>query len=145
MTTPTSHENQTNARAALLAKLAALGVAYVHVEYDGSGDSGCIGRVELCDAAHKEIEPLDEKFDVTLFRSVWRTAANAYQLEPEVRTLSADEAVHEWCYDLLEQHFAGWENDDGAYGAIEFDVAKETIELTHNSRISAIHTETVEA
>lgn len=46
-------------------------------------------------------------------------------------------AVESLAYDVLEQTHAGWENNDGAYGDIVFDVAERTIALDYNERYTA--------
>src|SRR5258708_35533456 len=38
------------------------------------------------------------------------------------------------CYHYLDLVHGGWENDDGAYGEFEFDVAKRAVHLDFNER-----------
>ncbi len=45
---------------------------------------------------------------------------------------------------MLEAHFSGWGDNDGAYGTIEIDVAQGIAHLTHNARFMSVHTETAE-
>jgi hypothetical protein len=48
--------------------------------------------------------------------------------------MSLREAVEELCYGYLEQENAGWENNDGAFGEFNFDVAERRIALDFNQR-----------
>jgi len=50
-------------------------------------------------------------------------------------TLSVKDAIEKLVYDLLQQTYAGWEKDLGAYGDFVFDVAERTIKLNFNERI----------
>jgi hypothetical protein len=49
------------------------------------------------------------------------------------------DAIETLCYDYLEQEHGGWENNDGAYGEFQFDVAERTIELEFSSRYTDVH------
>jgi hypothetical protein len=50
------------------------------------------------------------------------------------QTLSVKDAIEKLVYDLLEQTYSGWEDNQGAYGDF-FDVAERTITLNFNERI----------
>jgi len=43
-------------------------------------------------------------------------------------------------YDLTQARHPGWENNDGACGEFEWDLAAETLEHTHNDRFTDYHT-----
>lgn len=51
------------------------------------------------------------------------------------QTLSVKDAIEKLVYDLLEQTYSGWENNQGAYGDFLFDVAERSITLNFNERI----------
>jgi hypothetical protein len=51
------------------------------------------------------------------------------------QTLSVKDAIEKLVYDLLEQTYSGWEDNQGAYGDFLFDVAERTITLNLNERI----------
>ena len=51
------------------------------------------------------------------------------------QTLSVKDAIEKLVYDLLEQTYSGWEDNQGAYGDFLFDVAERTITLNFNERI----------
>jgi hypothetical protein len=51
------------------------------------------------------------------------------------QSLSVKDAIEKLVYDLLEQTYSGWEDNQGAYGDFLFDVAERTITLNFNERI----------
>lgn len=113
---------------ALLDALASSGVTHVVVTFDGYGDAGQIENIEV--KAGDETVPMPET-QVELIRALWG--------EAEIRRsrLSVAEAIETLAYDLLNQAHPGWENNDGAYGDISFDVAQRSITLDHNERYTA--------
>ena len=105
--------------AADYAALAALGIAKVEITYDGCGDSGCIEDVTVYDEAGDVIEALPDKpIAVTVRDTVWNEAERKHEPRHEVRNVGVREAIEHWCYELLEDHFPGWEIDDGSNGTI---------------------------
>ena len=44
------------------------------------------------------------------------------------------DAIVHWCYELLEDHFPGWEIDGGSNGTIAIDVKKRRGQLQHDAR-----------
>lgn len=50
-------------------------------------------------------------------------------------------AVQDLFYDLLEEHYAGWEINDGSFGEFRWDVRADSINLVHNMRIEEIERE----
>lgn len=111
-------------RRIIFAALAALGIETVEVDFDGCSDSGQIESI----VAFGETDRLSG--EVTII-----TAENGG--EDELRTVPLTEAVDDLCYTLLETTHGGWENNDGAYGAIIFDVADYSITLDYNERYTA--------
>jgi len=59
------------------------------------------------------------------------------QPEPEHSSVSIATAVESLAYDVMERTHGGWENSDGAYGDIVFDVAERMITLDYNERYTA--------
>jgi hypothetical protein len=45
--------------------------------------------------------------------------------------------VETLAYEVLAMTHCGWENNDGAFGDIVFDVAERTITLEYNERYSS--------
>ena len=115
-------------KAAILAALAAAGVTHVIVSFDGGGDEGQIENVEAKAAdVHVNI-PVG---DVGIAVPVWD------QPEPELRVMPIADAVEHIAWDCLGTTCFGWENGDGAYGDITFDVAAGSIVLDFNGRYTA--------
>src|SRR5213595_1869837 len=91
------------------------GVVRVHIQYDGCGDSGQIESIPFLD---DEGKPLD------LANKVSFTEAELMEL----------------FYDLSQARHPAWENNDGACGEFEWDLAADTLGHTHNDRFTAYHT-----
>ena len=98
-------------KAALLNALALAGVTRVVVSFDGYGDSGQIENVE----AQAGDDPVT-------------TQGAAIEIA---------EAVESLAYAVLEKTHCGWENNDGAYGDVIFDVLEGAITLDYNERYTA--------
>ena len=115
-------------KATLLNALTLAGVTRVVVSFDGYGDSGQIENVE----ARAGDDP------VTMPRAAIEIAETVWdQAEPKRSSVSIATAVENLAYDVLEKTHCGWENNDGAYGDIVFDVEEETITLDYNERYTA--------
>lgn len=99
----------------LAAGLRSIGVASVEVQYDGCGDSGQIEDIICRDAQGDRIN-LTGKTPVT------------------------DDQLSDLFYDLIESRHPGWENNDGACGELEWDLATDTLRHTHNDRFTDYHT-----
>lgn len=115
-------------KAALLDALASAGITHVVVTFDGYGDSGQIENVDVRAGDHDIAMP-DARIEIA--RVVWGES------EPERSTVTLATAVESLAYDVLERTHGGWENNDGAYGDITFDVAERTITLDYNERYTA--------
>ena len=50
-------------------------------------------------------------------------------------------AVFDLFYDLLEDHYAGWEDNEGSFGEFAWNVMADTIQLVHNTRSVEFETE----
>lgn len=115
-------------KAALLAALAAAGVTHVIVSFDGGGDEGQIENVEAKAADILVSIPVG---DVGIVVPAWD------QTEPELRMMPIADAVEHIAWDCLGTSCSGWENGDGAYGEITFDIAAGSIVLDFNGRYTA--------
>jgi hypothetical protein len=127
-------------RAAVMEKLKALGVSSVTVNYDGMGDSGQIEDVTF----YSSSDPVEimAGADIRQTRVSWLDH-HTYrwpQPEPTVSDKPLDEALEHLCYNYLEVHHDGWENNDGAEGEFAFDVAEGTVTLTHRERVTEFDT-----
>lgn len=115
-------------KAALLDALELAGVTRVVVSFDGYGDSGQIENVE----AQAGEDPVTMPgVAIEIAEAVWD------QTEPKRASVSISDAVESLAYDVLEKTHCGWENGDGAYGDVIFDVAEGAITLDYNERYTA--------
>ena len=115
-------------KATLLNALTLAGVTRVVVSFDGYGDSGQIENIEAQAVDDPVTMPVAA---IELAEAVWD------QAEPKRSFVSIAEAVESLAYDVLGRTHCGWENNDGAYGDVTFDVAEETITLDYNERYTA--------
>jgi len=92
-------------------QLKSIGVAHVHIQYDGCGDSGQIESIGYLDADGKSVD-IQGKVTIT---------------EDDLRDVF---------YDLTQERHPGWENNDGAYGEFEWNLAVDTLVHTHNDRFT---------
>lgn len=115
-------------KTALLNALEIAGVTRVVVSFDGYGDSGQIENVE----ARAGEDPVTMPgVAIEIAEAVWD------QTEPKRASVSISDAVESLAYDVLEKTHCGWENGDGAYGDVIFDVAEGAITLDYNERYTA--------
>lgn len=123
-------------KAALMARLRAVGITYVVAEYSGGGDSGQVDGITAYDAAQKALDlgEVREPNPVAL-----QVVAKLENKEHE----SLQKTVENLVYDALDFVDAGdWCNNDGGDGTLhiyveagELDgepVAAGTIKITHN-------------
>jgi hypothetical protein len=112
-------------KAALFDALAAAGVTFVVVSFDGYGDSGQIENIEV--QAGEDIVALPAG-EIEIARAEWGTSA------PQRATVSIRDTVEQLAYDFLTDTHRGWEDNEGTYGEFTFDVAARTITLDYNER-----------
>lgn len=115
-------------KATLLNALSRAGVTHVTVRFDGYGDSGQIENIEVRGGEDDVTMPAAT---IEIAESVWGEA------EPKRSSVNIAAAVERLAYDVLERTHCGWENNDGAYGDIVFDVAEGVITLDYNERYTA--------
>lgn len=117
------------AKQALLAALRRTRAAIVQIAYDGEGDGGQIVDIRACSA---------RKRPVKLFGSV------VLDLDETPESYdSLDQALDAFTWAVLDVYHAGFENNEGGFGTIDIDVAKGTVSIDHNDRISELcNTET---
>jgi hypothetical protein len=120
-------------KAAVFDALAAASITSVTVEFDGEGDSGGIESVSASSGDASADLPT---VSVSFHQAEFGDDASAMTRQ------TLREAVECLCYDYLAEEHGGWENDDGAYGTFQFDVAARTIELEFNGRFSDVITST---
>ena len=109
-----------------------LGVHTLRVRYSGSGDSGSVDEIEACDQQGQPVELPHTPVPYTFTHTTYDFKTGAYATEAtETRDLPLSEAVEQWCYDLLQEHFPGWMNNEGADGTIVIDPAKREGHFEH--------------
>lgn len=118
----TLSENKT----ALFDALATARIDTVEVTFNGYADEGQIdGAVADGEGAETDLHSINveiarvERGDRIVTR----------------QTLSVKDAIEKLVYDLLEQTYSGWEDNQGAYGDFLFDVTERTITFNFNERI----------
>jgi hypothetical protein len=112
-------------KTALFDALAAAGITTVLVNFDGCGDSG---QIEMIEARTGEDDCALPAVEIETASPRWGSATIDRQTQP-VR-----DAIEALVYDVLNQIYGGWENNDGAYGEFTFDVGERTITLDYNER-----------
>jgi hypothetical protein len=105
-----------------------LGVIQVVVTFDGYGDSGQIENIEIRGGG----DPIPEPTVIIEFAE-----AEWGQAEPSRSSVSIASAAERLTYDVLERTHSGWENSDGAYGDVTFDVGAREITLDYNERYTS--------
>ena len=116
----------------LLNALREAGITRVDVEFDGYGDEGQIQSITCVGADDCQVEPPIGEIEI---QSVIHDGSGVTS-----ETMPVASAIEHVCYDLLAQHHAGWENNEGGYGTFVFDVARDAITYTHNERYETIET-----
>ncbi|RTL70315.1 MAG: hypothetical protein EKK41_12790 [Hyphomicrobiales bacterium] len=138
---PTAVEPAEISKAEINERLAKLGIATVLIGYDGCGDSGCIESVEARGADNQKIELPKKLVSITLQDWNYDSDKPGYVVTRTVkRKVPIQEAIENWCYHLLEDHFPGWELNEGSQGTIEFDIAKKSAEFEHGENVYTTHT-----
>ena len=87
------------------------GVACVHINYDGCGDSGQIESITFTDGDGKPVELVG-------------------------KTTITEDQLMDLFYDLTQARHPGWENNDGAFGEFEWNLTDDTLKHTHNDRFT---------
>ncbi len=110
----------------LFAALRKAHIATVTVRFDGYGDSGQIEDVTAIVGDQTEWAIPDAIVDLQRL--------DFGQEQPVTLSQPLSEAIETMSYALLASSHRGWENNGGAYGEFDFDVAAGTITLDYNER-----------
>jgi hypothetical protein len=136
--------NQAN-KAAVFDALAAAGITYVEVTFDGYGDSGQIESViaysgnELPEDEHTGWNTNDDT--ITEIPKAVRVLLRRNEDNSTTET-GLPEAIEALCYGLLEDRHAGWEINDGSFGTFWFHVPRRAIRLEFSGREIETSTDT---
>jgi hypothetical protein len=117
-------------KAVIFEALAAAGITELTIDFDGEGDSG---QIDGCGARAGDMPVTVPSTPITLHDVAW----NSDQIQTVETTLP--DAIASLCYAYLQQEHGGWENNDGAYGVFEFDIAARTVHLDFNARFTDVH------
>ena len=113
-------------KAAFFDVLAGARIDTVEVAFNGYADEGQIdGAVADGEGGDTDLRSIN----VEIARVEWGRQIVTRQI------LSVKDAIEKLVYDLLQQTYSGWQDNQGAYGDFLFDVAERTITLNFNERI----------
>lgn len=136
-------------KAAILGALFAAGIVRVRVEYDGYGDSGQMNDfiATLADGSEKALADIPTPRGEAALPSRPFTDKvddgdgdlNNDSIKDESGRTLAD-TVEAFCYNLLDAHHDGYENNEGGSGEFVFDVTAETISLCHHDNFISVDT-----
>lgn len=126
----TSQEHKSVIRILRVAK-----VAKVIMEFDGSGDSGSIDYCTFLDSLDDVVTP---RLDTNSLSA--REVAQLRALG-DLNHDNISDRCRDLGYAVLSCGWAGWENNDGAYGTITIDVAMGNVDVVINNRYTDVNTE----
>ena len=118
----TLSENKT----ALFDALTRARIDTVEVTFNGYADEG---QIDGAVADGEGGDPDLQSINVEIARVEWGS-----QIVTR-KTLSVKDAIEKLAYDLLQQTYSGWQDNEGAYGDFLLDVGERTITLNFNERI----------
>ncbi|MCL2591556.1 MAG: hypothetical protein FWD67_11985 [Betaproteobacteria bacterium] len=113
----------------LLATLKAIGAKRATVSYSGSGDEGYADEVLIESQDGTAIEPATI---VSLFSKDSVFVERKWQVSTSISEFPLAEALKSFAMSVLWLHHAGWENNDGGSGEVEFDPDGGEVCLHHN-------------
>jgi len=129
--TKSNSMNEINMMATLV-KLADLGVTGIKVQYEGSGDSGCIENVVY--TTEKMDRDEEAAFDEINYIEVW--GQDVQHLQELDSGLYSD--IENFVEDKLLQDIEDWWNNDGGYGSVCILVPSGKYKIYNDIRITQI-------
>ena len=106
------------------------GVKTCVVTFNGGGDDGQIGDIT--------ISPKNPNFMERNVRGVkvhtgysW-DEKNGNTSKYSKTEVTVEELIEHVCYQVLEKHFCGWEDNEGSFGEFRFNMKTRKIELDFN-------------
>jgi hypothetical protein len=121
-----------------MAALVAAGAKSVAIDFDGSGDSGEVGRPRVEPESARGVLDLPVP-GTTHEASEWVGESGVGRVIRTTRDRTVSEAIEELCYALLGNH-PGWEINEGSCGEFVIDPDADEINLTFNERIETYET-----
>lgn len=127
-------------KATLIAAMKEHGINYIHVSFDGCGDSGQMEEVVLFNEKAEQIDDdcLDRSCEVIHTSQTYKD--NAWHHEKFSRMETIRDLAETVAYWPLEDHFGGWEINEGAYGTVVIN-ADGTGTIDYNQRVVDIETD----
>jgi len=134
-------------KAAIFAALKAAGLSRAVVTFDGSGDSGQLEDSwaeigEINEDTRWNNEGRADIPDVKVTIKVHNGKYEAEDMALVEKETTLQEALQDMAWEIIEAHHGGWENNEGAYGELTFEVETDAIDYTHNTRIESVETDT---
>jgi hypothetical protein len=130
-------------KATLIAAMEQFGINRIQVSFDGSGDDGQIDRLTLfgnidgstlLDEKVEEMddECLDSPCEVVYTHQTWKDSKWHHEKFSKQESLS--DLIETVAYWPLEDHFSGWEINEGSYGTVTIN-ADGTGSIDFNQRV----------
>lgn len=115
-----------------------VGATRAVITYNGSGDEGQINEVTI----YKEEKVIhsEKKIYVFVASSYWQNGS--FIEHTKRRSMKLGEALEQLVYDWSEFEHRGWENNDGASGECNIEVAEDKFTLDHHTYYTESETET---
>jgi hypothetical protein len=124
-------------KSTLVAAMKQYGINRIEVTFDGSGDDGQMEDVSIFDKESKiNNDYLENACEVAYTKHIASNTEWIY--EKVVQTKTLQELAEEVAYIPLEDHFDGWEINEGSYGVVTIH-ADGTGEIECNERIIDIN------
>lgn len=101
--------------AILMNKLKDIGIKYVHVHYEGSGDSGCVEGVEYY--SKESMESMSVTYDNLESHQDWGEYGNGTE-ENLVLDKDDERFLEDWVSSMLLNGIEDWYNNDGGFGHV---------------------------
>jgi hypothetical protein len=115
-----------------LVKLADLGVTGIKVQYEGSGDSGCIENTVY--TTEKMDKDEEAAFDEINYIEVW--GQDVQHLQELDSGLHSD--IENFVEDKLLQDIEDWWNNDGGYGSVCILIPSGKYKIYNDIRITQV-------
>lgn len=134
MTTTTNETPELN-KALLINLMKEHNIHQINVTFDGCGDSGQMEDVTLIGENGEEIENdslIGKACEVCYSHQIYSSGTWSYEKYSRQETIR--ELAEEVAFKPLEDHFGGWEINEGAYGTVVIN-ADGTGTIDYNQRV----------
>ena len=121
--------------------LQSFGFNYLSAEYDGSGDSGDFDYITLMPKQPDDVNTatiaVNEEHQKSFHVFKHEALENAPTKTQKAKLTAQLDAFEKALWQILP---SGWEINEGSFGELQIDIAKKTIHLVVNERISDVNT-----